>query len=135
MFTWDTALQILSYGFLAVIVVIAALTLKNRKTIHHWGRRLFVLWALGLALCILVAYRDRYHLSVIAMSDPSVEPGLFSATGLQSTFCMILGALNMFTLISSLFTKKQSYKQTMYYLLSASIVLKVLMIELSILFL
>ncbi|MBN2696982.1 MAG: hypothetical protein JXR38_05525, partial [Bacilli bacterium] len=90
---------------------------------------------LGLVLCIVVAYRDSYHLSVMAMTDPSLQGGVFAANSFQSTLCMILGAVNMLTVLSAVIIRKASYREWMFYVLAAAIIIKVLVIESSLLLL
>lgn len=127
-----SGLDIASLGLLALMLVMILFTVKRRSEVKSWGKRLFLLWIIGLALCMVVALRDNYHLSVMAMTDSTVESGVFAADSWQSNLCMILGAVNMFTVLSALFIKKSNYRKLMYFTLVFVITVKVLVIELSI---
>lgn len=106
-------------------------TLRSREEIQSWGKRILVLVVFGLLLCILVAYRDGYHLSVQASVDGSVLPGRFTLDSMQSTLASIGGGLIAFSALSAVFVKKQAYRRNMFLLLSAAILFKTLVIELS----
>lgn len=106
-------------------------TMYNKKKIEKWGNRVLILVFFGLLLCILVAIRDNYHLSVQASIDSTISPGLFTINSIQSTLCCIGGAIIGFCSISSLFIRKQKYWKTMFFILSATIIVKTLIIELS----
>ena len=134
MFTIENVLIIISYLMMMIMLGLIYFTWKQRKEVKHWGYRLLGLFTIGLLLCIVAAMRDQYHLSVIALNDPSQEPGLFLANGFQSTSCMILGGVNMLILLLALFIKKPDFRKTMYWILSTVIIMKLLLIELSILF-
>ena len=133
MFTLEMLWKILSYGLLMIMLVYVIVTIRNRHKVSHWGRRLVLLWSLGLIVCIVVAMRDQYTQSVIALTDPSITPGLIAADGIQSNLCVFLGLINMLTVLTASFIKKPVYRKSMFMLLVVVIVLKVLIIELSIL--
>lgn len=126
-FVTSIAAVVMAIGVFAYI----GFTLSRREEIQSWGKRILVLAVFGLLLCILVAYRDGYHLSVQAAVDGSVLPGRFTLDSIQSTVCSIGGALIAFSAISAIFVKKQEYRRNMFLLLSGTILLKTLVIELS----
>ena len=121
------AAAVLAIGVFAYI----GFTLSQKDRIQSWGKRILVLGAFGLLLCILVAYRDGYHLSIQAAMDGSVLPGRFTLDSVQSTLASIGGGLIAFSAVSALFVKKQAYRRNMFLLLSAAILFKTLVIELS----
>ncbi|HSP46731.1 MAG TPA: hypothetical protein VLN47_01460 [Clostridiaceae bacterium] len=121
------AAAVLAIGVFAYI----GFTLSQKDRIQSWGKRILVLGAFGLLLCILVAYRDGYHLSVQAAMDGSVLPGRFTLDSMQSTVASIGGGLIAFSAVSAFFVKKQAYRRNMFLLLSAAILFKTLVIELS----
>jgi hypothetical protein len=121
------AAAILAIGVFAYI----GFTISQREKIQSWGKRILVLATFGLLLCILVAYRDGYHLSVQAAVDGSVLPGRFTLDSIQSTLASIGGGLIAFSALSAVFVRKQAYRRNMFLLLSAATLFKTLMIELS----
>ncbi|HCZ24386.1 MAG TPA: hypothetical protein DHV05_06015 [Acholeplasmataceae bacterium] len=127
----EWGLKALSYGLIVLLLLGIFLTFKHRQDVKHWGRRLFLLWSFGLFLCIVVAYRDAYYLSVMALTDDSVTPGVFAADSFQSTVCMILGGINMLTVLSALVIRKQSYMKCMFVILAIIIIAKICIIEFS----
>lgn len=121
------AAAVMAIGVFAYI----GFTLSRREQVQSWGKRILVLAVFGLLLCILVAYRDGYHLSVQASMDGSVLPGRFALDSIQSTICNIGGGLIAFSLLSAILVKKQPYRRNMFLLLSATILLKTLVLEMS----
>lgn len=134
MFTKELLLQLISYGMIFIMLVYILITILKRNEIKKWGKRLGLLFGIGLALCIIVAYRDQYDQSVLALTDPSITPGVILADGLQSYLCMIIGSINFLILFTSLIIKRQSYRKVMFYTLSLMIIVKLLIIESSILY-
>ena len=116
---------------LLVAFIYMAYTMRNHKNIENWGRRIAFLASFGLILCCFVATRDNYHRSVQASFDTSVTPGIFTIASIQSTLCCIGGAVIAFSTISSIFVKNQKYRKIMFFVLSTSIVVKTLIIEIS----
>lgn len=113
------------------IFIYMGTTIINKNEIKFWGKRLVILVLGGLLVCIFVAIRDRYHLSVQASMDANILPGLFTIGSIQSTICCIGGAVIAFCSISSIFVRKQSYWRIMFFILSITITVKMLVIELS----
>lgn len=113
------------------IWIYAFFAISKHKNIENWGRRVFILVVWGLLLCILVAIRDNYHLSVQSSMDSTISPGTFTIDSIQSTLCCVGGALIAFCSISSLFIRKQKYWKIMFFVLTATIVVKTLIIEVS----
>ncbi len=105
--------------------------IRYHKSIKNWGRRVAILSSVGLILCCFVATRDNYHQSVQVSFDASITPGIFTIDSIQSTLCCIGGAIIAFSAISSIFTKSQRYRKTMFFLLSATIIFKTVVIEIS----
>jgi hypothetical protein len=105
--------------------------IQKRKQITCWGRHIAFITLFGLLLCIFVAIRDRYDLSVIAMTENDILGGIFAADSIQSYLCCIGGAVIAYCCLSSLFIRTQRYRQNMFFLLSVVIILKTLIIEVS----
>lgn len=113
------------------IMIFAGTTIINRSHINKWGTRVLILALWGLLICVFVAIRDDYVLSVQASMDTGVESGLFALDSIQSTICCIAGAIIAFCSITSIFIRKQKYWKLMFYILSVAIVFKILVIEIS----
>ncbi|MFT9078294.1 hypothetical protein [Ethanoligenens sp.] len=114
----------------ALIAYIIYTAVKQKK-IEHWGRRIALLAFFGLVTCCFVAVRDGYVLSVNASIDSAVKAGLFKIDSLQSTLCCIGGAIIAFSSISSIFVKNPKYRKAMFFVLSAAIIFKTLVVEIS----
>lgn len=91
------------------VLIFSIMTMIKQKEINHWGRRVALLSVLGLLVCIFVATRDNYHLSVMNMTNPNIAPGVFTADSIQSTLCCLGGAIIAFCSISSIFIRRQGY--------------------------
>lgn len=113
------------------VLTFSIITIIKKKKINHWGCRVALLFVLGLLVCIFVAIRDNYHLSVINMTNPNIAPGVFTAESIQSTLCCLGGAIIAFCSLSSIFIRRQGYLKTMFFILSATIILKTFVIEIS----
>jgi hypothetical protein len=122
-----TISTLLVVGILIFIGIIAA----KHKNVRLWGRQIAILAVWGLIVCIAVALRDKYHLSVQASMDPKILPGLFTIESIQSTLCCLGGAVIAFCTISSIFIRKQGYMKAMFFILSGTVIFKILVIELS----
>ena len=107
------------------------MTVRNHKEIEKWSRKIAVLAILGLFICIFVATRDNYHLSVQASLDSSVSAGLFTVESIQSVLCCLGGAAIAICLLISVFVKNQKCRKVVFFILSAVIVFKMLVIEIS----
>jgi hypothetical protein len=113
------------------VLIFSIKTIINQKKINHWGRRVALLFVSGLLVCIFVAIRDNYHLSVMNITNPNIAPGVFTAESIQSTLCCLGGAIIAFCSLSSIFIRRQGYLKTMFFILYATIILKTLVIEIS----
>ena len=122
--TTTTILLLIELGYIVNVV-------RKQKDIKNCGRQTAFIALCGLILCCFVATRDNYHLSVQAAIDGSVNPGIFTIDSIQSTICCIGGAVISFSILSSLFIKKQKYRKAMFLLLSATVIIKTAVIELS----
>jgi hypothetical protein len=125
------AVTVISTILVLGVLIFSIITIVKQKKINHWGRRVALLFVLGLLVCIFVAIRDNYHLSVMSMTNPNIAPGVFTAESIQSALCCLGGAIIAFCAISSIFIRRQGYLKTMFFILSATIILKTLVIEIS----
>lgn len=113
------------------VFVYIGITIAKRNEVQSWGKRITILAIWGLLVCIFVATRDGYYLSVQAAMDTAVFPGVFTLSSIQSTLCCIGGAVIGYCALSSIFIRKQRYWKAMFYILSAAILFKTLVIEIS----
>jgi len=117
--------SILSTVFLTAIAAYIAVVAVQRKRIEKWGRLTLVLAVTGLALCCFVATRDSY---VDALQGGT---GVFALDSVQIYLAYAGGAVNAFAALSSAFVRNQKYRKAMFFILSASIVFKAVLIEVS----
>lgn len=115
---------------ICILIFIGIVAAKHKK-VKLWGKQIAVLAIWGLIVCIAVALRDKYHLSVQASMDHRILPGLFTIESIQSTLCCLGGAVIAFCIISSIFIRRQEYRKVMFFVLSGTILCKILVIELS----
>jgi len=109
---------------LAVLAYIVITTVR-RKGIERWGRRTLILALVGLVLCCLVVMRDDY---VAALQGGT---GFFPLDSIQIYLAYIGGAVIALSSLSSIFVRNQKYRKVMFFVLSASIIFKAVLIELS----
>ena len=101
----------------------------KKKQITNWRSRIAFLTLCGLILCIFVATRDRYDLSVVAMTE--ISGGIFAADSIQSYLCCIGGGVIAYSFVSAMLNRNQKYREIMFYLLSLTVILKTIIIEAS----
>lgn len=103
----------------------------KHKRVKYWGRKVTVLFTLGLLIFCFVATRDEFHLSIQSLFDETISSGLFTINSLQTILCFIGGGIIVFTSILCFFVKNQKYRKTMFFVLSCVIMLKTIIIEVS----
>ncbi len=106
-------------------------TIANRRKISLWGKRVGILSVWGFLACIFASARDSYYLSVQASTNPDVIPGLFAIDSAQSILGSLGGAIIVIFALSGLFIRKQKYRKTVFYVISAIILVKVFLIEIA----
>jgi hypothetical protein len=113
------------------VFIYIGITIGKQNEITSWGKRIIILALWGLLICIFAAARDGYALSVQVSMGEQVSPGLFTLDSIQSTLGCIGGAVIAFCSLSSIFVRKQGYRKAMFFILSAAIIFKTLVIEIS----
>lgn len=103
----------------------------NRGSITHWGRSLAAFGVGGLAVCFAAVFRDSYIDSIVATSDLSRNPGLFPADGLVSSLSTAGGAVALLSLLTGVFLRKPSQQRNLFFIASAAVVAKILIVEIS----
>lgn len=119
----------------SVFIVIAICAFLRREKITHWGWLIVFELTLGLYICVAAATRDGYHLSVQYAIDGNSLPGLFTVTSIPSIVNCILAAVIVLCGVLSIFLKRRKARQTLFFILSAGVFLKILVIEISRIFL
>lgn len=122
-----TVTTILCLGFIAFFIY----TYVTRANVEFWGRRILLVAVWGLLLCITAATRDGYHLSVQNAIDASIQPGLFSAVGLQTIVGGVIAAIVVVSSIVSIFLKSQNAREVIFFVMTASLTLKIIFMEIS----
>lgn len=113
------------------VFIYIGLTISNQQKIEKWGGKVAFLALWGLIICCFVAIRDSYHLSVQASMNSSIAEGVFTLESIQSTLCCIGGAIIAFCTLSSIIIRKQKYRRFMFIVLSAVMLVKTIIIEIS----
>ena len=106
-------------------------TIANRRKISLWGKRVAVLSVWGFLACIFASARDSYYLSVQASTNSDVIPGIFAIDSAQSILGSLGGAIIVIFILSSMFIRKQQYRKTVFFVITAIIVAKILLIEIA----
>lgn len=119
----------------AALIFYVAVMWSRREKVEKWGRYVALLWGFGLFICCLAATRDNYYLSVQNMIDSSTQVGLFTVSSIQSNICCILGGLNFLIGLLTLIIRKQNWRKVFFFILSADVIIKIFIIELSRIFL
>lgn len=119
----------------SAFIVITICVFVRREKVEHWGWLIMFTLALGLCICVTAATRDGYHLSVQYAIDGSVLPGLFTVTSIQSIINCILATVIILCGVLAIFLKRRKARQMLFFILSASALLKILVIEISRIFL
>lgn len=118
-----------------IVLVFIGLSIKKRNNIQYWGRRVCILFFLGLFVCCVVATRDQYDKSVQALIQGVAQiPGTFpliSATSIQSNVCAIGGGLLALFSFLSIWIKKQSFRKVAFFIMSVIFIGKVFIIEIT----
>lgn len=123
--------EILSTVTLLFVLGYIVLSIIKQKEIAKWGRKILFLALIGLFLCIFVAMRDEYVVSAQGMIDGTGTVGLFAIDSWQSNFACLGGAVIALSSLSSVFVRNQKYRKIMFFILSGTILLKALLVELS----
>lgn len=123
--------SIISTFLVIGVFIYMGITIGKQNQITSWGKRIIILALWGLLICIFTAARDGYALSVQVSMGDQVSPGLFALDSIQSTLACIGGAVIAFCSLSSIFVRKQGYRKAMFFILSAAIIFKTLVIEIS----
>lgn len=123
--------SILSTVLLIIILAFIIHSIINSKKLTSWRYRINFLALTGLLLCIFVAARDNYAVSVKGMIDGTDTNGVFSTDSLQSNIACLGGAIIAFSSLSGIFVRNEKYRKIMFFILSFTIIFKACLIEIS----
>lgn len=118
---WGVAAVLLS----VMIIFYIGISIKNRRKINYWGRRVLILATVGLVLCFTAVFRDGYIDSLTG------GRGLFLLDSITIQLAYAGGAVIGFAVLTAVIIRKQNYRKWMFYLLSAAIVFKLIVVEFS----
>lgn len=117
--------SILSTTFILVILAFIIQTITKHNEIERWGRRILFLTITGILLCIFVVMRDDYALALQGGA------GLFSLESMQINLAYIAAGVIGISSLSTIFVHNQKYRKTVFFIVSAAILFKVGLIEIS----
>ena len=129
--TITITITILIVGIICYMIVLW----KKREKINYWGRHIFILFAWGLYICIEAATRDNFHLTVQNAIDGITNPGLLPLISFPTIVGMMGAAVVIISGIICLFIRNQSTKRKFCYIVMAAIIIKIVIIEVSRIFL
>ena len=122
---FEDATTTISTVLLVAVLAFIAYHLLKQKEIERWGRRSLILVISGLILCSFVCMRDGY------VDSLQGGTGLFSLDSAQIFLAYAAAAVIAVSAISSIFVRNQKYRKVMFFILSVSIIFKVVLIEVS----
>lgn len=117
--------------FVIVILTYICYNFIKRHEINNWGIRILILFVIGLYACVYAATRDGFHLTVQNAIDGSTAQGLFTLASLQIIISSVLGFIIVAGCLLSLFINKQGFREIIFFVISGSITIKILLIEIS----
>jgi hypothetical protein len=113
--------SIISFILILGFVVLFCIVTVNRSNINYWGVLVLCLFFLGLAMSILSGFKD-------GVGTPNM---LFSAKSWTTITLTILGIAAIVLGVIMIFVRTQSFWQFGFYALSADIIIKTLIVEIS----
>lgn len=103
----------------------------NRDNISFWGRRNLFLMTYGLVVCCFAATRDGLDKTIQYTIDRSCNPGIFSLVSVPNIIGCIGAAIIIIAAIATPIAKSQHMREIWFYVMSAGIMLKIVVMEVS----
>ena len=103
----------------------------NRSNINFWGRRSLTVIAYGLVVCCFAAARDGLDKTIQCAIDGSCTPGIFPLISIPNIIGCIGAILIIVAGIATPIAKSQHMRQIYFYIMSAGVILKVVVMEFS----
>ena len=105
------------------------LSVWNRDSISHWGRRSALLLGCGLVTCCFAAARDGLDRTIQYAVDGSCAPGVFPLVSVPTLVGCIGAGVILIAAAATPIARSQHTRQLWFYVMSAGTVLKIVTIE------
>ncbi len=126
----NTITSVTTLMLLSMIALIAY-EIVCRATVHGWGRRTVFLAGYGLVICCFVAVRDGLDKTIQNAIDGSCQPGMFSLRSAPNIVGGIGAGVILLALIATPIAKSQHMREIWFYVMSAAMGMKILVLEIS----
>ena len=121
------ATTLMLIGLLGLIIY----SFVKRNTIQFWGRRCFIVFALGLTVCCFAAARDGLDKTIQYTIDGSCAPGIFSFISIPTIVGCIGAAVIIISVFAAFIAKTRQAREIWFFVMSSGIILKILVMEIS----
>lgn len=113
------------------LIVFIGYSIHIRESINSWGIRILVVFFFGLVICCFAATRDSLDKTIQNAIDKSCPSGLFSLVSLPTIVGAVCAAIIIIASIIAFITKSQNVREIIFYIISSSVIIKILTIEIS----
>lgn len=128
---FGNAITIVTTVLTVGLIVYLISTVLRRESIQFWGRQTLLVFFWGLLVCCLAATRDGYVGSVQYLIDGTMQPGVIGVFSVPGIIAMVCGGLIFLSGLLSIFIHGQNVRQVLYYVMSGSIIAKILTVEIT----
>ena len=123
--TTITTLMIIIFISSSVFIVF------HSASIHTWGRIILLLLIFGLVLCCFAATRDGLDKTIANKIDKTTAPGIFPLISAPTIISSASALVIVICAILTPFLKAQSARKVLYFMISSSMAIKILTIEIA----
>lgn len=116
---------------IVALLMFIGYSIHTRESINSWGIRILALFFFGLVICCFTATRDGLDKTIQSAIDNSCSPGIFSLISLPTIIGAVCAVIIIIASIVALITKSQNVREILFYIISSSITVKILTIEIS----
>ena len=116
---------------IVALLMFIGYSIHTRESINSWGIRILALFFFGLVICCFAATRDGLDKTIQSTIDNSCSPGIFSLISLPTIIGVVCAVIIIIASIVALITKSQNVREILFYIISSSITVKILTIEIS----
>lgn len=128
---FGNALTILTTILTVGLIVYLVSTVLRHESIQLWGRQTLLTFFWGLLICCLAATRDGYVGSVQYLIDGTMQPGVIGVYSVPGIIAMACGGLIFLAGLLTLFIHRQNIREVLYYVMSGSVIVKILTVEIT----
>lgn len=114
-----------------VLVIYIVLTVCSRENIGHWGLRNAFLLVFGLVVCCFAAARDGLDKTIQHAIDGSCAPGIFGLVSIPTVIGCIGALIIIVAAVATPVAKTQSIRRVWFYVMSAGVLIKIAVMEIS----